>query len=163
MTIISPLWIGILPFLFMIELASSQLSPWYNFYRQNEHNNMMTITNGILTTLSCPYGYYRDFGKGIMLDGCVKCPLGRYGNTTNLQSSNCTAPCPIGTYLDKKGGKSIEDCIPCPEGTFGEEEGLTSSLCSGRCEDLNTFHSSKRYYGMGKGLASRKRKFETLK
>ena len=132
-----------------------QLSPWYNFYRQNE--DQMMITDGILPTLSCPYGHYRDFDKGILLDGCVKCPPGRFGNTTDLRSSNCTAPCPPGTYLDRDGGRSSEDCIPCPAGTFGEEEGLTSDSCSGRCEELNT-NTGKLYYSFDKGLTSRKRK-----
>ena len=138
-----------------LPFVTSQLSPWYNFYRQNE--DKMMIHNGILPTLSCPYGHYRNFDMGIMLDGCIKCPKGYYGNTTNLQSSNCTAPCPKGTYLDKEGGVSLDDCIPCPAGTFGEEEGLISSMCSGRCNDLNIPLSGKQFYSSEKGLSSRER------
>lgn len=73
----------------------SQLSPWYNFYQKNE--DKMMITNGILPTLTCPYGHFRNFDKGILLDGCIKCPKGYFGNTTNLQFPNCIAPCPPGT------------------------------------------------------------------
>ena len=142
-----------------LSYGSSQLSPWYNFYRENEEH--MKIHDGILPTLSCPYGYYRDYDKGILLDGCVKCPLGRFGNTTDLHSSNCTDPCPRGTYLDKEGGKSIEDCIPCPEGTYGENEGMTSALCSGRCEDLKS-NSWIRYFSDDKGLTSRDRELINL-
>ncbi len=142
-------------FIHQTPLGTSQLSPWYNFYREN--SNKMTITDGILPTLSCPFGHYRDFSKGVMLDGCIKCPKGFFGNATNLQSPDCTAPCPPGTYLDRRGGETIEDCIPCPAGTYGEEEGLTDDACSGRCDEMNTFWN--RYYSSDKGLASRERKF----
>ena len=151
----------LLSFFYFIQRAQfgkSQLKPWYNFYRDNE--NQMTIIDGILPTLSCPFGHYRDFSRGIMLDGCVKCPKGYFGNSTDLQSSNCTAPCPPGTYLDRRGGKSINDCIPCPAGTYGEEEGLTKDTCSGRCNRLNTYW--KRYYSSKKGLTSKKRKIYYL-
>ncbi len=137
--------------------VQSQLSPWYNFYRRNE--DKLHITDGLLPMLSCPYGHYRDYSKGVKLDGCVKCPMGYYGNSTDLHSKNCTAPCPIGSYLDKEGGKSVEDCKLCPEGTFGEEEGLTDDKCSGRCSVLNSWMSRKSYYSNEKGLSSRKRKF----
>ena len=146
-----------LTFVYGFPFAVSQLTPWYNFYERNL--DKMSIMNGILPTLSCPYGHFRDFDKGIMLDGCVKCPLGHFGNTTNLQSPNCTALCPLGTYLDRRGGKNIEDCTPCPAGTFGEEEGLTDASCSGRCEELNT-KSGKRYYGDDKGFTSREREYK---
>lgn len=138
------------------QFVECQLSPWYNFYRQNE--DQMAISAGILPTLSCPYGHYRDFTKGIMLDGCVKCPRGYFGNSTGLHTPNCTAPCPAGTYLDRRGGKGMEDCIPCPAGCFGEEEGLTKDSCTGRCEEIHR-NTGKRYYGTDTGLTSRDRKF----
>ncbi len=150
------------PFLFTFILTNnpnpgiSQLSPWFNFYRRNEDE--LKIINGILPMLSCPYGHYRNYDKGVMLDGCIKCPKGIYGNSTKLYSSNCTSPCPLGTYLDREGGKTKGDCIPCPAGTFGEEEGLVNARCSGRCTELNSQRIGKRYYSNEKGLTSRKRK-----
>jgi len=67
----------------------------------------------------------------------MKCPLGVYGNATNLNSLDCTAPCPLGTYNDEEGVSSIEDCKPCPPGTYGKDEGMITAKCSGTYSDRN--------------------------
>ena len=138
--------------------------PYYLWFRDtysdlDEHTN----SEGKFKTLACPLGHYRDFGDdynrepgGYQLDGCLKCPKGFYGNSTDLSSPNCTSPCPKGTYLNRQGGESIHDCISCPEGTFGEEEGLTTSACSGSCTDLNT--ETTQYYSNQERLQSREGK-----
>jgi len=139
--------------------ASSQSKQWYNWYEDNEGKR--NINNGILPTLSCPHGHYRQFKLvphepgGINLDGCLKCHFGIFGNTTDLDSPSCTAPCPIGTYNDQEGAVSIDDCKPCPVGTYGEEEGLTSPSCSGTCVDLNKGYNQ--YFSTRAGLTSPER------
>ncbi|GMH48268.1 hypothetical protein TrVE_jg11673 [Triparma verrucosa] len=113
--------------------------------------------NGAVPTISCPLGTYREFGNsnlarpvGQRYDGCEFCPRGRYGSTTDLSNSLCTAPCPKGRYRDTPGAASADDCRYCPEGVFGSTEGLTTKDCSGRCSDSNT--ASKQYYSDVKGL-----------
>lgn len=54
-----------------------------------------TVTyNGIVATTSCLVGYYRPDSKiivtGARTDGCLPCPRGTYGSTTNLKSALCT-------------------------------------------------------------------------
>ena len=136
-----------------------QHKPYYYWY--SDKPELMETTNGKVPTLSCPLGTYREFGNeylrkpgGLRLDGCLKCPKGRYGSSIDLKSSLCTAPCPRGTYRDKAGGKSIDDCTPCPAGTYGDKEGLTTKQCSGSCTGLNT--RERKYYSNLKGLTTRK-------
>jgi hypothetical protein len=124
------------------------------------HEKINPIRNGAYPIFDCPRGHYRDFGDpqkgrpgGILLDGCMKCPKGHYGNSTGLKSPQCTSPCPKGTYLDRKGGTSLDDCISCPEGTYGEKQGMISSQCSGSCSDHNT--NKVKYYSNQKGLTTR--------
>lgn len=75
------------------------------------------------TQLPCPSGSYCENGSQHY------CPAGRYGNTSELSSSNCSGVCPIGSYCPVG---SISP-IPCPPGTYGNAEGLTDSSCSGLC------------------------------
>jgi hypothetical protein len=148
--------------LIQIGNISGYNTPWYNWYEDNKNDRQ--LLDGILPTLSCPPGHYRQFKShdlphipgGINLDGCLKCPKGVYGNSTDLLSSNCTAPCPKGTFNDRTGASSVDDCIPCPLGTFGDQEGLTNDQCSGRCEDIgvnSSFHW-REYFGDREGLSS---------
>mmetsp|Transcript_51911 Transcript_51911/g.60682 ORF Transcript_51911/g.60682 Transcript_51911/m.60682 type:complete len:247 (-) Transcript_51911:191-931(-) len=143
--------------MFSRERRGLQHRPYYYWFDEEE---LLETKNGVIPTLSCPIGTYRDLGNqhlrrpgGIRLEGCIACPKGRYGTTTDLSSELCTAPCSRGTYLDRKGGSSQKDCIRCPVGTFGEEEGLTKAKCSGLCTDLNT--STTKYYSIDQGLVSR--------
>jgi len=141
---------------FQFVSVAAQNSQWYNWYEDNR--DKQTIENGVLPTLSCPYGYYRQFKSvphepgGINLDGCMKCPLGVYGNATNLNSPDCTAPCPLGTYNDEEGVSSIEDCKPCPPGTYGKGEGMITAKCSGSCSDRN--RHGEQFYSIHEGLES---------
>ena len=143
--------------------SASQSNQWYNWFEQNEGKR--AIKNGILPTLTCPRGYYRQFKEvshepgGINMDGCMKCPVGVFGNTTDLMSPTCTAPCPIGTYNDEEGAVSIEHCKPCPVGTYGDEEGLINSMCSGYCEDHNKLEREEQYYSIRTGLTSSDREY----
>jgi hypothetical protein len=141
---------------FQFVSVAAQNSQWYNWYEDNR--DKQTIENGVLPTLSCPYGYYRQFKSvphepgGINLDGCMKCPLGVYGNATNLNSADCTAPCPLGTYNDEEGASTIEDCKPCPPGTYGKDEGMINARCSGTCSDRNRY--GEQFYSIREGLES---------
>lgn len=138
-----------------------QHRPYYYWYSFNENEDELVETvNGVLPKLSCPLGTYRDLGDvkylrpgGLRLEGCIECPKGLYGSSTDLKDSKCTAECPKGTYLDRTGGKSIKDCRPCPEGTFGEHTGLTSAECSGSCTDFNT--DIVKYYSDITGVTSK--------
>ena len=139
--------------------------PYYNWHEDYDAESMET-KNGVYPNLRCPYGHYRSFGDdelmepgGLRMDGCLKCEKGYYGNTTDLQTPQCTAPCPKGTYRDKTGGKWIEDCFPCPVGTFGEEEGLITKDCSGSCTDLNDDYKNKKFFSRRAGLTSRDGEF----
>jgi hypothetical protein len=139
-----------------LHFASCQSNQWYNWYHDNAGKR--AVENGILPNLTCPYGHYRQFKifshiqGGINLDGCIKCPPGVYGNTTDLNSPNCTAPCPLGTYNDEEGASSIEDCKPCPAGTYGDKEGLTDPACSGICSERNKL--GDQFYSIREGLKS---------
>ena len=98
-------------------------------------------------------GFYRDLSRGTRLDGCVKCPPGRWGSEPYSTSSKCNGACPRGTYLDRPGGRSVNDCVKCPAGTYGDHTGLASRECSGRCSDLNT--AKTKYYSRSAGLTSK--------
>ena len=96
--------------------------------------------NGDVPETQCPAGKYRLPGstdlqmiRGQRTDGCVYCPRGRYGETTRLDSRQCTAPCPTGRYGDRLGATSVKECRFCPTGKFGATQALTSSKCSGKC------------------------------
>ena len=142
--------------------------PYYNWHEDYDEESMQT-KNGVYPNLRCPYGHYRSFGNdelmepgGLRMDGCLKCERGYYGNTTDLQTPQCTAPCPKGTYRDKPGGAWIEDCTPCPAGTFGEEEGLKTKKCSGSCSDLNENYKNRNFFSRREGLTSREGKLLCL-
>lgn len=148
-----------------IEKVSCNSDLWYNWYEDNSKNETRrTIVDGTLPTLSCPYGTYRQFKDeeasykpgGVNLDGCLKCPKGVYGDTTDLKTSDCTAPCPTGTYSDREGATSVEDCKLCPMGTFGEEVGLVNDFCSGTCNSMNK--GELQYFSDRLGLVSREGK-----
>jgi hypothetical protein len=154
--------IFILARLSTLERAEGQSNQWYNWFEDNAGKRL--IENGILPTLSCPFGHYRKFKGaphepgGINLDGCLKCPQGVFGNTTDLTSPNCTAPCPLGTFSDEEGLESIEGCKKCPAGTYGDKEGLKTPACSGSCVDLNRLEFNELYFSMDTGLISSERK-----
>ena len=147
---------------FTIRVAESQSNHWYNWFEDNTDKRL--IDKGVLPTLSCPYGHYRQLKVaphepgGINLDGCQKCPIGVFGNTTDLTSPNCTASCPIGTYSDEESVESMDGCKKCPAGTYGEKEGLTTPTCSGSCVELNKLEFEEQYFSMNTGLTSLKRK-----
>jgi hypothetical protein len=130
--------------------------PYYFWYTQDA---TLQTRQGLLDDLECPLGHYREFGSpmqgipgGTRMDGCIKCSRGRFGNTTQLTSSNCTAPCPMGTFRATTGATSIEDCARCPEGTYGNTTGLTTSKCSGSCLELN--NGDMHFYSKQEGLTS---------
>jgi hypothetical protein len=76
----------------------------------------------------CPRGSYCRGGV------VVPCPAGRYGNTTGLQTADCSAACGDGTYCPP-GSVLPLDCplghycptgvapVICPAGTFGAQSG----------------------------------------
>lgn len=140
-----------------LSIARRRLKHRPYFYWFSQANESLETENGVYPNLACPLGTYRNFANrqlripgGLRLDGCIECPKGKYGDRTDLKSSNCTASCPKGTYLDKTGGVSLVDCILCPEGTYGNEEGLTTKECSGLCTNMNT--ESTKYYSSTRGL-----------
>lgn len=71
----------------------------------------------------CDPGTYCIEGKR------YSCPAGRYGNQSELTTSDCSAACPVGFYCPIR----TVNPIPCPAGTFGNSSGITNSLCSGLC------------------------------
>ena len=58
------------------------------------------------------------------------CPMGYYGNTTQLSSIHCTDICPLGHYCPI--GSTTP--IPCPAGSYGNTTGLGTNICSGLCQ-----------------------------
>ena len=128
----------------------------HTYYHWHKPQDETGWTERIMGAMTCPLGTYRDKRRRIPLyqnDGCIPCPPGTYGNTTELTSSNCTAPCPLGTYRSRPGATSIEQCSLCPEGTYGDLEGLTNDKCSGSCSDLNT--AMMEFYSKDLGLKSK--------
>ena len=93
---------------------------------------------------SCNRGEYLDEHV------CKLCPAGRYGSTSTLTTSDCTAPCPrgfctlnsifiyyrikyqilfyIGKYSSRQGMKTEDDCEPCPMGRWGSLTGKIFTL-----------------------------------
>lgn len=133
--------------------------PYYEWYNYEEEDNAEP-KNPLLTIPPCLLGTYRELGNnhlripgGLRGEGCIPCPAGRYGDSTNLTNSQCSGACPRGSYLDYSGAKSIDECKPCPEGTYGEQSGLTTEQCSGQCIDMNT--KSTKYYSDVKGIQSK--------
>ena len=118
----------------------------------------LETSNGNVPTISCPLGMYREVTGstyarrpgGLRTDGCIPCPRGKFGSTTDLTSSACTDDCAKGSYRDLPGGTSQADCFACPEGTYGSAEGLTARTCSGQCIDHNDVHT--RWYSDVSGL-----------
>jgi len=83
----------------------------------------------------CPRGHYCSQGN------IIPCPVGRYGNTTGLQNSECNFPCQAGDYCP--AGSILPTTCPfghfcpdgmttevCPAGTYGGQTGerLDSTL-----------------------------------
>ncbi len=88
----------------IIDLEAIASNPYWYWYSTKEE--IESYRNGVVSSLSCPLGTYRDFGDkmtrrhgGIGIEGCIPCPKGRYGSSNDLISSYCTGACPIGTYL----------------------------------------------------------------
>jgi len=96
--------------------------------------------NGAVPRTSCPEGYFRPPGGtdlvsvvGPRLDGCVKCPRGKYGSAPGQTNSMCSGSCPTGRYSDVTGITDVSQCKLCPTGRFGATTGLSSQICSGNC------------------------------
>lgn len=116
-------------------LAASQFISWGT-------GESTETSDGSVPDITCPAGKYRaattsDFTRtgGQRLDGCHFCDRGKYGSTSGLTSSDCTAPCPKGRYRDIKGAAKETDCFLCPPGKVGDDTGLTTSECNGNCPD----------------------------
>jgi len=129
--------------------------PKTSWFRPGES---LETSNGNVPMLSCPLGKYRittayTYNRrpgGLREDGCIECPRGKFGSTTDLTSSDCTGNCPKGTYRDVPGGITAADCFYCPEGTFGSVKGLVNEHCSGMCSDLNDVNT--KWYSNVAGL-----------
>jgi len=96
--------------------------------------------NGAVPRTSCQIGYFRPPGGtdlvsviGPRLDGCVKCPRGRYGGAPGQTDSMCSGSCPTGRYSDVTGITDPAHCKLCPTGRFGATPGLQTQMCSGNC------------------------------
>jgi len=112
----------------------SQTFNWFTGQSQVTKNGKIPVTD-------CPMGYYRPQGgtslkmvTGPREDGCLPCPRGKYGSTTGLTTSSCTASCPLGTYSSRVARTSALECELCPPNTYGLQSGLTTSACSGTCK-----------------------------
>ena len=75
-------------------VSLAEMPYWYWYSAPKEIAN---IENGVVPTLSCPLGTYRE--SGFRDDGCKPCPPGNYGSSIHLTSPSCTGACPVGTYL----------------------------------------------------------------
>jgi hypothetical protein len=74
--------------------------------------------------IACEPGHYCM--KGIKR----KCPAGRYGDVSELNSKDCSGPCQEGHYCPK--GSTSATQVQCPAGTWGGQ-GLETADCSGKC------------------------------
>mmetsp|Transcript_3484 Transcript_3484/g.5063 ORF Transcript_3484/g.5063 Transcript_3484/m.5063 type:complete len:197 (-) Transcript_3484:886-1476(-) len=126
--------------------------PYYTWFYSDQEKK---VDGTNMPDLSCPPGTYRkiDPPGGLRMEGCLKCPKGTYGTSTELKDASECTPCPKGTYRDYIGGRGPAACTPCPEGTYGEEIGLTTSKCSGYCTDWNT--EELKFYSKEVGLTTR--------
>jgi hypothetical protein len=61
------------------------------------------------TAVLCAPGRYSGEGAGV----CSECPAGRWGNTSGLMSSECSAQCPAGRYGETPAGTSPACSGPC--------------------------------------------------
>ena len=123
---------------------------------------LLPLTYSLTHSLTHLQGFYREYGLNNLArpvglksqDGCTACPRGRYGSSTDLSASTCTAPCPKGRYGDSLGLPSLDDCQLCPEGKIGDVVGQTTSACSGACTDYNSITNS--LYSDVRGITSYK-------
>ena len=83
--------------------------------------------------LNCPLGHFCPKGTGATIPPC---PIGRYGNTTNLQTEDDCRICDAGHFCSATGlSRPNGVCSPgffCPEGSFnnlGETVYITNSTC----------------------------------
>ena len=60
---------------------------------------------------------------------CSQCPPGRYGDRSNLTTSDCSGACAAGYYCP--AGSTQRQQIACPAGRFGSEPGRGDPSCSG--------------------------------
>ena len=77
----------------------------------------------------CPRGRYST-GVSAGQVPCVPCPRGRYGDTSGLKTSQCTAACPQGKFSNRLGVETVADCQPCPPNTWSSLSGVTSNVCT---------------------------------
>jgi hypothetical protein len=96
--------------------------------------------NGAVPRTTCPKGYYRPSGgtdltsvTALRVDGCIKCPRGKYGNTEGETDALCSGSCPLGKYSDVTGITSIYDCKNCPSGRYGGSIGMNKKSCTAAC------------------------------
>lgn len=96
--------------------------------------------DGDVPRTSCPIGYFRPPGGtdlvsliGQRLDGCVKCPRGKYGSAPGQTDNMCSGSCPTGKYSDVTGITDIFQCKMCPTGRYGATPGLKTAQCSAAC------------------------------
>ena len=83
----------------------------------------------MVNTITLPFkGYYCSKADGPITDFTLyPCPLGSYCPVgTTSPTSNL---CPVGRYGDKTQLESADDCDLCPAGKFCGVEGLTSVDC----------------------------------
>eukprot|EP01038_Epipyxis_sp_PR26KG_P006767 gene6767-9268_t len=108
---------------------------------------LSTVSNSSLSVMSyevlCSIGHYCIGGIE------YPCPVGRYGNSSGLQTSECSGSCLSGEYCPAgsiiplvcdEGTYCPDGSFKyyCPAGTFGAAKGLKDKHCTGLC--------SKGYY-----------------
>ena len=78
-------------------------------------------SEGLADPIDCPQGYFCVSGSTFP----QPCPLGTYGNSTNLRRSSDCTPCPGGYYCDGIGRTEPTDV--CDAGFYCREKAYTSA------------------------------------
>ena len=89
--------------------------------------SMLYTTSPSPSAVSCRVGYFCVFNRttGFV---AAQCPAGRYGNTTQLNSPECSGPCPPGHFCPT--GTHAPTRFPCPPGTQCPEGSARPSNCT---------------------------------
>jgi len=82
-------------------------------------------TNGLATPSNCPLGSFCPANSATPLP----CPVGTYGNSTNLQYSFDCQLCPNGKFNSVPNQVSVSACFDCSTGTYCPIGSATPTTC----------------------------------
>jgi hypothetical protein len=102
--------------------AQASLSP-----SQSGSPSVLYTTSPSPSAVSCRWGFYCYFDRATGLVS-APCPAGRYGNSTQLRTPDCSGPCPPGHFCPP--GTHTPGLFVCPPGTQCAEGSARPANCT---------------------------------